>query len=380
MDKLGTYHVTLSDADVSRPAPSFQRYALRYEGGGTRRYVLTLTAGELDRLAVAVPLDATDDGDLAGFARPTRRAHVRALAAAADDLLGSVLVELPPDVEERSQGYVRKGEPARPVTLTVPATAQLVLLDGHHRVQALVLAGRFDTPLPVVAVRAQTAASRRDLHLRANLARPPRAAELVDLVPDATTPLPPALQARQTAAALLGRLARLPESPFHGRIRLASTANSLGAVSRAAVERALRRSLDVPSGSLFALRNLATDNDDLGAMTVVVVAFWRAVAEAFPDAWATPPAQSQITSPPALAALFRLMDASMSALPPSSPDLPRHAAWAVEAVRPLCRWTGGRWEALGGVAWDALGSDPDHADVLGNAFADAYRRSLRPRP
>ena len=366
---------------MRRPHTDLTRYALRYSVGGRTCYVLTMTVRELGRRTTTEALSTDREGGLEGFARDLKAAHVQDLRKAVGQggtLLGSLLVELPHEaVCEVPASRARKGEPARPVTIVIPADCALRLLDGQHRLAALQEAGQLDTALPVVAVHALDPKARRDLHLRANLGRPLQRRQLVDLLPASTTPLPRQLQARSSAVALLGELARRPESPFRGLVRLASTADARAIVAPRSLEAVLRRSLEVPSGCLFALRNLATGTDDTGAMLRVLLAFWNAVAAAFPQAWQAGPAESRLLSPPALSALGRCMDASMGAVAPTDPALEAHARRVVEAVRPLCRWTSGRWDVLGGLSWDDLGADRRHGEALGLAFIDAYRRSHR---
>ncbi|GAB5550241.1 MAG: hypothetical protein SangKO_100010 [Sandaracinaceae bacterium] len=362
-------------------ASAITRYALRYGAEGDWYYLLTLAVGELDQLVAREPLSTDSEGSVEGFARGVKASYVRDLTNAVREgstMLGALLVELPAEaVCEVPARRVRKGEPAQPVTIVIPEGGRVRLLDGQHRLAALVEAGQVGASLPVVAVHALAPEARRDLHLRSNLRRPLQSRQLADLLPASTTPLPRVLQARRSAVELVGELARRPASPFCGLVRLSSTDDARAVVSPRTLESVLRRSLDVPSGCLFALRNLATGVDDTGAMVRLTFAFWNAVAAVFPHAWNASPAESRILSTPGLSALGRLMDASMGTVSPADPSLEAFARRTVESIRPLCRWTSGRWDVLGGLSWDDLGTDRRHGEALGVALVDAFRHSPR---
>lgn len=362
-------------------ASAISRYALRYGAEGGWYYLLTLVVEELDRLVAPEPLSTDGDGRIEGFARGVKASHVRDLTRAVREgstLLGALLVELPSEVVcEVPARRVRQGEPAQPVTLVIPEGGRIRLLDGQHRLAALVEAGQMDTSLPVVAVHTLEPEARRDLHLRSNLHRALQSRQLADLLPSSSTSLPRGLQARRSAVEVVGELARRPESPFHGLIRLASTADARATVPPRTLEAVFRRSLDVPTGCLFALRNVATGMDDVGAMVRVALAFWTAVAAAFPYAWNASPAESRILTTPGLSALGRLMDASMGTVSPTDPNLAAVARHAVESVGPQCRWTAGRWDIMGGLPWDALGTDRRHGEALGAALVNVFRHSPR---
>ena len=134
----------------------------------------------------------------------------------------------------------------------------------------------------------------------------------------------------------------------------------------------LRESLVSPSGCLFPFRNVATGEADLEAIWRTVLTYWTAVSKTFPDAWGKPPNQSRLMHSAGLWSMGRLMDRIMQNISLNSGNPVQAVQEEIELIRPLCRWTNGNWEELGGLEWNRLENVSRHVRALSNLLVRAY--------
>ncbi len=62
----------------------------------------------------------------------------------------------------------------------------------------------------------------------------------------------------------------------------------------------------------------------------------------------------------------------MPAINPQAKDAVRQASAELALVVPVCHWTNGRWEELGGVAWNELQNVPRHIKTVSNLLIRTY--------
>lgn len=90
----------------------------------------------------------------------------------------------------------------------------------------------------------------------------------------------------------------------------------------------------------------AGQESDPDAMYRVLVQYWGAVKDAFPEAWGLPPAKSRLMHSAGIRVLGALMDQIMLRADSSgSPDTEIGAS--LERIAPYCCWMDGVWEGLG---------------------------------
>ena len=215
----------------------------------------------------------------------------------------------------------------------------------------------------------------RDQFLRVNNTRPLPRGLITELLPAVSSPLPPNLEARKIPSALCDALNTTESSPFYGQIKRAST--SQGAAKQAVIAdtslvKMLQESLSNPSGCLFAYRNIATGETDFDGVWQILLLYWSAVKDVFPDAWGKPPTKSRLMHGTGLRAMGRLMDRVMAGIDPRHPHAARDVRSAIEIVAPECRWTHGRWEELGDLNWDEIQNVPRHIRILSNHLIRLY--------
>jgi DGQHR domain-containing protein len=347
-------------------------------------YLFTLTGEELHQIADIARLKRDDAGRLLGYQRGVSTRHVRNIAEYlnSEDALfpNSIVLALCGEVnfirhrdQETRDGLSAVG------TIQIPLSANGIkpawIVDGQQRAVALSRSSRKQFPVPVSAFVAGDTATHREHFLRVNMTRPLPRGLITELLPEFATILPPTLAERKIPAALCETLNSDPESPFYGIIRRASTPpgqRKQAVVADTAVIKLLEDSLKSPSGCLFPHRNIATGETDFSRIRRILLVYWSAVRDTFPEAWGLPPSRSRLMHSVGLRAMGRLMDRIISGIDLGSSQgrklVPRH----LERIVPICHWTSGHWEELGGLKWNELQNVPSHFRMLSNLLVRGY--------
>src|SRR5207249_1890209 len=137
------------------------------------------------------------------------------------------------------------------------------------------------------------------------------------LLPDVSTILPANLAARKTPAAVCELLNTDPDSPFCGLIRRTSTRatdRESTVLTDTTIIAMLQESFSAASGCLFPYRNVATGETDFDGVRKILITFWTAVKETFPDAWGLSPKKSRLMHGAGIRSMGRLMDRIMGSL------------------------------------------------------------------
>jgi DGQHR domain-containing protein len=220
----------------------------------------------------------------------------------------------------------------------------------------------------------------REQFLRVNSTKPLPRGLITELLPEIDTVLPPTLAARRVPSTMCDFLNHDKGSPFRGLIRRSSssaTGNSAAGrerrvVADTAIVQMVQDSLSHPKGILFTYRNASTGVVDVEGIRLVLLAYWNAVREEFPDAWGLPPTESRLMHSAGIRAMGRLMDRVMVAVDASHPKATGMVRRELGRVRPICRWTGGIWERVNGLRWNEIQNLPSHIRMLSDALLRAY--------
>jgi hypothetical protein len=184
----------------------------------------------------------------------------------------------------------------------------------------------------------------------------------------------PRLSQRRMPSALVDMLNRDPESPFFGLVKRASTEaedRRAAVVADTSLVEALKESLESPSGVLFPFRNMATGSTDTDGIRRVLLMYWGAVRDVFPEAWGLPPTESKLMGGVGIRAMSRLMDRVMVHVDITDPSAEIHIREELSHIADQCHWTSGTWEELG-LPWDELQNVSKHISALSNLLARAY--------
>jgi hypothetical protein len=134
---------------------------------------------------------------------------------------------------------------------------------------------------------------------------------------------------------------------------------------------AIEESLNSPAGALYHFRNMASGETDIDGVYGVLLAYWRGVKEAFPEAWALPSTKSRLMHGAGIRAMATLMDRIMINIDERASGADQAVAKELGKIAPHCRWTSGEWEELG-VTWDALQNLPRDIKMLSNYLVRIY--------
>ena len=352
---------------------------------GRNLYLLSLSGEELLLVAEISRVGRGDDGKLIGYQRPEVKRHVKEIAEylSSDSMLLAHPLVLAFDSRVRflrsrgpfnSDGLGTNGSLRIPVSMK-PGDKTGWIVDGQQRALAVSRCRRKDFAVPICAFIADDIELQRDQFLRINNTRPLPRGLVTELLPTVSSPLPPKLALYKVPSALCDLLNQDPQSPFHGLIKRASysnSANNRAIVSDTIITKMLYESLTNPSGCLFSCRVVATAECDHDSIWTILLTYWNAVRQAFPNAWGKPPTQSRLMHGVGLRAMGKLMDRIMSTINVRDKDALKAVQKTLSSIAPRCHWTSGRWDGLGGVAWNGLENIHKHHQLLSNHLVRMY--------
>lgn len=364
-------------AKVRSPRDHLVVRALRtVQADGVAVYTFFLPGADLLKVAEIsrVHRDA-DGGGLRGFQRREIRDHVRSITTFLDSghsvlFPNAVLLAITPKATfarsrgEKPAGEVRAAEAGtlylpRPTREDAPKSAWVI--DGQQRCLALAQARNRALPVPVVAFASEDLALHRQQFILVNKAKPLSSRLIDELLPEVSGDLPRDLAPRRVPSALCDRLNTDPDSPFHGIVRRPSDPGiggpgrppaSAGVVIDSALLTVIRASIASPLGALAPYKGVGGRPTDAEGMYRILLAFWSAVRDTFPDAWGLPPSRSRLMHSAGLQAMGCLMDRIM-ARAGGATDPRRFAREALGRVAPHCHWTEGHWAEIGR-GWDEI--------------------------
>jgi DGQHR domain-containing protein len=344
-------------------------------------YLFTLTAHEILRVADISRIRRSPKGKLVGFQRPEARKHVQEIT---DYLNGDrplfphpIVLALPSTVKYRKKRGPKGGDRiASGGRLQIPLSDDnhrrpAWIVDGQQRALALSRSKNPNFPVPVAGFVAETVALQRDQFIRVNTTRRLSRRLVDELLPEVASPLPERLSARVLPSQLVNALNSDPRSPFQGLIARSSSSQhdaKRAVVTDSSLVNAIAESLK--SGCLSIYRD-SSGQYDQEAIWAILITYWTAVKEAFPEAWNKPQTQSRLMHAVGIRAMGRLMDQMMGSLDIGDPKTPSRIREGLKRVAPHCHWTSGRWEELG-MDWDQLQVLSTHVNQLAHHLGRLY--------
>jgi DGQHR domain-containing protein len=328
---------------------------------------------------------------LKGFQRPEIRSHVKGIVDYLNQgnvlFPNAIILAMSPEIKfAASRGTKPTGDEglAQSGTLTIPLYEEgervAWIVDGQQRSLALAGAANQEIAVPVVGFISDSLDVQREQFILVNKAKPLPSRLINELLPETRgVLLPRDLSARKVPSELCGLLNRDQNSPFFRLIKRPSDSKQGEAViTDTAVITMIRNSLNSPLGALAQYKAIGREAADLEAMYKILVTFWTAVREVFPEAWAKDPRKSRLMHSAGIEAMGVLMDRIYARLNGAEEDLTR-VRKELEAVAPACCWTKGTWEDLG-VAWNEIQSTPRDIKRLQDTLVRAYSSaSSQPR-
>jgi len=363
-----------------------ERRALKVlQNEGTPLYLFALAAEEVDLIASVARIGRDEAGKLIGYQRPEKKKHVKQIQDYLDsaDVLfpNGLILALPPEVRFRSSrgpatsdGLVIAGTLEIPLSDGPDGPRPAWIVDGQQRSLALSRTKNRRLPVPIAGFVADTLELQREQFLRVNTVQPLPANLVTELLPEITRVPSGRMPTRKLPSALVDMLNQDPLSPFAGMIKRASTtdeAKKQAIVTDTGLVEALKESLESPSGVLFPYRNIATGTTDTEGIRDVLITYWSAVRNTFPQAWGLPPTKSRLMGGVGIRAMGRLMERVMAHVDAGAPTAIQDAEAELQVIVGSCFWTKGVWPELG-LPWDELQNTPRHISALTNYLARAY--------
>jgi DGQHR domain-containing protein len=372
---------------IAKKKPThIERKALRIaQPSGTDLFLLTLSGSELLEVSGISRVSRDDDGKLIGYQRPEVRKHVREIS---DYLQSPGMILAHPIILSFSSSVRFTSSRGRKTSdgLAVAGMLEIPLpgkddakpawiVDGQQRALAISLCFRKNFAVPICAFIADDVEIQRDQFLRINNSKPLPRGLVTELLPEVSTSLPANLAMKRIPAALCDLLNRDDASPFKGLIRRSSTEAAQKkkcVVTDTVLIKMLEESLTNASGCFFPYRNIATGECDHSTIWHLLVSYWTAVKETFPEAWALPPTKSRLMHGVGIRAMGKLMDRIISSGNGLHHNAVKEFKRELAHIAPYCRWTSGSWEELGGIHFDDLQNVPKHLSVLSNYLVRKY--------
>jgi len=363
-----------------------RRRALRLEQDpGHPLFMFSLTGEELSQIAETSRISRDTTGKLIGYQRSEVRKHVQDII----DYINSGSVIFPNSIILAMSSRIRFVKSRGPEvddgcavagTLEIPVpqngeTRPAWIVDGQQRVLALSKSNNKSLPVPVNAFIADEVALQRDQFLRVNNTKPLPRGLITELLPEVGTNLPSRMAAKRIPSAICEWLNTDARSPFKHLIRRTSTRDDetrQPVITDTTLINTIEESISSPAGCLYPYRNIATGETDFESIGQLLVTYWTAVRNTFPDAWGKPPEKSRLMHGAGLRAMGRLMDKIMPAVKSRGPKGVGEAERELKHVAPICRWTQGVWESMNMLKWNEVQNVPRHIQMLSWVLIHTY--------
>ncbi|MEU9379542.1 DGQHR domain-containing protein DpdB [Streptomyces sp. NPDC048279] len=354
-------------------------------------YLFALEAGEVDLVADVARISRDEAGKLFGYQRPEKKQHVKQILEYldGDDVLfpNGLILALPPAVRFKgsrgpnpSDGLATIGTLEIPLPESREAPRPALIVDGQQRSLALARTRNSKMPITIAGFVAEDLDIQRDQFLRVNTVSPLPGNLVSELLPEVNTQLPTRLSARKLPATLVNALNQDGDSPFKGLIKQASTIASKKpetVVKDNSLLQAITESLSA-SGVLFPYKNLSSGTTDTATIRNILVVYWTAVRDTFPDAWGISPTKSRLMHGVGIRSMGRLMDRVMERVlfevDINSNDIYDRVMAELALIGPHCHWTKGRWSEIN-FSWNELENVTKHINILSNYLIRVYRES-----
>ncbi|WP_250519262.1 DGQHR domain-containing protein DpdB [Caballeronia sp. NCTM1] len=351
-------------------------------------YAFFIQGSDIVKVADITRVERDESDELKGFQRPEIRSHVKGIVDYLNQgnvlFPNAIILAMSPAVHfAAARGTKPTGDQgiAQAGTLTIPVYDEgervAWIVDGQQRSLALAQTGSKSIPVPVVGFVSDSLEIQREQFILVNKAKPLPTRLINELLPETRSILlPRELSVRKVPSEICNLLNRDPESPFHKLIkRISEKGSSTSVITDTAVISMVRNSMNNPLGALAPYKSSGRDGVDVEGMYHVLITYWSAVRDVFPDAWGTDPRHSRLMHSAGIEAMGVLMDRIYARLSGLGEDY-KTVRKELEKMAPACRWTKGTWESLG-LAWNEIQNT--HRDIrkLQDALVRAYTSTMK---
>ena len=321
------------------------------QGNGRTLYSFAIDGKQLPSIATVSRLRRDDESNIQGYQRPEVLTHIAAIRRYIESEAPMIPNALVVAFDKRVTFAPLPGAPRTgyscPGLLSIPLVDEVSgddkpgwIVDGQQRSAAIRDARVSAFPICVTAFITDSDDEQRSQFILVNSAKPLPKGLIYELLPATTGTLPIPLQLRKFPSLLLRRLNCEVRSPLYRLIRTPTMPD--GKIKDNSVLKMLENSLS--DGALYRFRDPGSGEGDDDAMMNLLIDFWSAVRQTFPDAWDKPPRHSRLMHGVGIVSMGFLMDAIFDRY--SRSRIPTEADFQadLQELCDVCRWTTGYWD------------------------------------
>jgi DGQHR domain-containing protein len=346
-------------------------------------YVFSVDGKLVHRFATISRVRRDEEGVLHGYQRPEVLSHIdeirRFIESPNPMIPNAVVLAFNSNVrfEPLSTEFHPEGA-SRPGTLCIPFEEEMsdedkpaFIVDGQQRLAAVRDSNVDSFPLSVVSFITDDVAEQTDQFILVNSTKPLAKGLVYELLPNTESRLPSTLIKKRFPSQLLTRLNAMRYSPFRGLIQ--TPTNPRGIIKDNSVLRMLENSLN--EGVLYRFRSDDDPDKAIEPMVAVLCAYWGAVSEVFPEAWAQSPKKSRLMHGAGILSMGLIMDAIADRYRKRIHLKRDMFAEDLLALKGICRWTGGSWDMGRGNKrkWNEIENTPPDIKLLSTYLLERYK-------
>jgi len=321
------------------------------QGNGRILYSFAIDGKQLPSIATVSRLRRDDESNIHGYQRPEVLTHIATIRRYIESEAPMIPNALVVAFDKRVSFTPFPGAPRNgyscPGLLSIPLVDDVSgedkpgwIVDGQQRSAAIRDARVSSFPICVTAFITDSDDEQRSQFILVNSAKPLPKGLIYELLPATTGTLPIPLQLRKFPSFLLRRLNCEVRSPLYRLINTPTMPD--GKIKDNSVLKMLENSLS--DGALYRFRDPGSGEGDDDAMMNLLIDFWSAVRQTFPDAWDKAPRQSRLMHGVGIVSMGFLMDAIFDRY--SRTRIPTEADFQadLQELCDVCRWTTGYWD------------------------------------
>ena len=362
-------------------------HAVRFNQGDNVVYCFALPGKVISEIADLSRVKRNENDKLQGFQRREIQAHVKQITEYLDRgpslFPNAIILALGPQLlfkkarGTKVEGTVEGMETGR---LHLPSGADgnkvAWIVDGQQRSLALAKSKYGEILVPVIAFESSSLDIQRQQFILVNRAKPLNQRLINELLPETEDAfLPRDLAVNKIPSELCNLLNSNNKSPFLGRVsRVSQKSERLDMIGDGAIIKMIRERINLPTGALTHFKGYNSVSADINGMLQLLIAYWSAVAETFPDAWELPPEKSRLTHSVGIRAMGTLMDRLIGRVKLDDKDLKSAFVKELKRIAKNCAWTSGKWPLID-VSWNSIEMTSKSLNQLSTVINTLYMQS-----
>lgn len=362
-------------------------HAIRFNQGDTVVYCFALPGNVINDIADFSRVKRNENDKLEGFQRREIQAHVKQIADYLDRgpalFPNAIILALAPQLQftkARGTKVIGTIEGIETGRLHIPSSGDADkvawIVDGQQRSLALAKSKHGNLLVPIIAFESSSLDIQRQQFILVNRAKPLNQRLINELLPETEDAyLPRDLALNKIPSELCNLLNSNLKSPFYGRVsRTSKKTDRHDTIIDSAIISMIKDRINLPTGALTHFKGYNSASADINSMLKVLVAYWSAVAETFPEAWELPPDKSRLTHSVGIRAMGSLMDRITSRVRLQDKDLKAAFVKELKPIAKSCAWTAGKWPLID-VPWNSFEMTTRSLNQISSVINTIYMKS-----